>query len=342
MTFGVYLGVQWWAERNADGGEYLGQRMFAARSAQDAQWGTLWFAIWEFALKSWPIIITALASLVLLPDIGHEDAYPQMISRYLPVGLRGLVVASLLAAFMSTLDTHLNWGASYLVNDFYKRFARPNESEKHYIRVSRIAMLAIAGAAALASLMMTSITEAWMLLLALGSGLGLVKLLRWYWWRINAWTELSAMAASAVMTLIMFRLQPILEWMYPGSDYSFVSSREFYGYRLISIVVGSAVVWIAVTFLTAPVPLAQLKIFYERVQPRGGFWGPIAKPEHNKFFVGSDLMAWFMGIVFVYAMTVGVGKFVLGFWTEGVVGIALSLVAGMATIRLLKAQDSER
>lgn len=325
-TFGIYLSMQWWATRNADGGEYLGQRLFAARSASDAQFGMLWYAACEYVIKLWPLIVIGLASLVLYPDLArHQDAYPRMVAELLPVGVRGLLVASLLAAFMSTIDTHLSWGASYLTNDLYRRFWRPDASERHYVKVSRLAMVAMAALAGVTSLFLTSVADTWKLLLALGAGQGLVVMLRWYWWRINAWSELSAMAASALSTVVAFRVLP---------------DPADYGWRLALIVGASTAVWIAVTFATRPVPLEQLRRFYERVRPRGGAWGPVRR-EGERGGVGRDLIAWLCGAVFVYGATLGVGELILGDAWLGAGGLALAAASGVATIRLLRAAEDD-
>ncbi len=314
LTFGVYVGMQWWATRNADGGEYLGQRVLAAKDPRHAQLGMLWYAVGEFVIKLWPIILVAVSSLVLYPQLDdHQSAYPKMIAEHLPIGLRGLLVASLLAAFMSTVDTQLNWASSYLVNDLYRRFYRPDASMKHYVRMSRFAMVALALFGTGVSLVLDSVADAWKLLVALGAGQGLVVLLRWYWWRINAWSEITAMIASAITTLIV-------HVVWPGD--------ARYGLRLATIAIVSTVCWVAATFATRPVALAHLCHFYARVRPDGGAWGPVrralgitVKPQRLR-----SVASWLLGLGFVYGLTFGVGATVLhdvGF------GLA-SLVAGAA------------
>jgi Na+/proline symporter len=324
LTFGVYLSMQWWATRNADGGEYLGQRLFAARSAADAQFGMLWFVACEYVVKLWPLIIVGLASLVLYPELAeHQDAYPRMIADYLPAGLRGLLVASLLAAFMSTVDTHLSWGSSYLINDLYKRFIRKDASDRHYVAASRWAMLVMAGLAGLTSLALTSVADTWKLLLALGAGQGLVVLLRWYWWRINAISELAAMVASAIATVIVLRLWP------ESGDY---------GTRLIAIVAVSTAAWLIATFATRPVPTETLQRFYDRAQPRGGWWGPVVTRKGGRG-LGPELIAWICGLVFVYGATLGVGELILGDLALGLAGIGAGALAGVVTIRVLRGEE---
>ena len=205
ITFGVYFGVQWWAFRNADGGEYIGLRAMACRDDKHARLAILWFAFAHYVLRPWPWILVALVSIIVYPNLADPElGYPKMMIDFLPIGLRGMMVASLLAAFMSTIDTHLHWGASYLANDIYKRFIRPGASEKHYVLAARVAMLVMAAFAVLASSMMDSIEWAWKFLIAIGAGVGLVYLLRWYWWRINAWSEISAMLFSFVLATVLF------------------------------------------------------------------------------------------------------------------------------------------
>lgn len=324
--FAIYLSVQWWATRNADGGEYMGQRLFAARSAADAQLGVLWYAICEYVVKLWPLIVVALASLVLYPDLtDHQTAYPLMIAEHLPIGLRGLLVASLLAAFMSTIDTHLSWGASYLVNDLYRRFWRKSESDAHYVKASRYAMVLMAVLAGLVSLSMTSVAETWKLLLALGSGQGLVVLLRWYWWRINAWSEFAAMFSSALLTGLTF-------WLLPGDAQ--------YSTRLLIIVLGSTITWLAVTFLTAAEPLPLLRAFYARARPRGGYWGPVA-PRAQRGIFGRDIIAWLLGVALVYAATFAVGELLIGSANLGYLLAAAAIVSGVVLLRLLRRDEEE-
>jgi SSS family solute:Na+ symporter len=322
--FAVYLSMQWWATRNADGGEYMGLKLFSARTVPDAQLGMVWYAVCEYVLKLWPLIITAMASIILYPTLEHDhEAYPRMIADYLPVGLRGLLVAALLAAFMSTVNTHLSWGASYLVNDLYKRFWRKDASEKHYVAMSRVAMVFIGVTAALVSLALSSVADTWKLLLALGSGQGLVVLARWYWWRVNAWSEISAMIASAVITTACFL---------------FIPGDGHYALRLIVIVLGSTAVWVAVTLITGPEPLEHLRAFHARVRPRGGAWGPVAAAARSGG--GSrDILAWLAGVAFVYAATFGVGMLLLGPRLGGALLLAGGAVAAVVMLRLLRREE---
>jgi Na+/proline symporter len=303
--FLVLLMVGWWATHNADAGGYMMQRLSAAKNEKHAVGGALWFAVAHYALRAWPWILVALASvLILSPEVfvEHKAAYPRLIGVVLPVGLRGLLVASLLAAFMSTVDTHLNWGASYLVCDIYKRFFKSDGSEKHYVWMARLASVLLAAGAVMVGLWITSIKAAWALLYTMGAGLGPVLILRWFWWRINAWTELSALVVSMVSGVVFFLC---------GLDYEL---------RLAAVAGISLVVALAVTFLTAREPVEKLVVFYKKVGP-GGFWGPIAgrvsfsPPPVLRRSTWSDII---FGLVMLYGATLGMGKLLFGQWLAAV------------------------
>jgi SSS family solute:Na+ symporter len=302
ITFGVYFGVQWWAFRNADGGEYIGLRAMACRDDRHARLAILWFTFAHYVLRPWPWIVVALVSILVYPNLADpEMGYPKMMIDFLPVGLRGLMVASLLAAFMSTIDTHLHWGASYLSNDIYKRFIKPGAGEKHYVLAARVAMIFMAALAVGTSSAMSSIEWAWKFLVAIGAGVGLVYLLRWYWWRINAWSEISAMTCSLGTAVILFSTR--------------LGTREYEGVRLLLIVVISTVVWLIVTFLTAPAPEETLRRFYERIRPGGPGWGPIERKFNltSTHRGGRDILGALSGAAFVYTSLFALGKLVLGY-----------------------------
>ena len=319
LTFGVYLGVQWWAS-NGDGsgyGGYITQRMFAAKDERNTLLATLWFNIAHYTLRPWPWILVALVSMVVYPNLADpEVGYPMLMLEHLPVGLLGLMMTAFLAAFMSTIDTHLNWGASYLVNDFYKRFFRPDADDHHYVIVSRISVVLIMVIAGATSLFMNSIANAWRFLIALNAGVGLVHILRWYWWRINAWSEISAMVASAVVTLIVFILP---------------QTKDNFAYQMLIIVPVSTLVWLIATLVTAPVQEERLIAFYNRVRPSGGWWKPIASRTNVKPDSGSStpaLINWLLGSVFVYFTLFAFGKLILGFYGPGLIFLLLALVTG--------------
>jgi len=303
ITFGVYLGVQWWAFRNSDGGEYIGLRAMACKDERHARLAILWYSFAHYVLRPWPWILVALISLIIYPSLPDPElGYPKMMIDLLPVGIRGLMVSSLLAAFMSTVDTHLHWGASYLTNDIYKRFIHSGADEKHYVSAARVAMLVMALLAVLASLIMNSIEWAWKFLIAIGAGIGLVNLIRWYWWRINAWSEISAMICSLVTAIVIFSSRSL-------------AGPEYEGVRLLIIIAVSTGVWVSVTLATAPTDMESLKRFYSRVRPGGPGWRPVEttcglKSEDNLLF---DLFGAICGAAFIYSSLFLLGKILLGF-----------------------------
>src|SRR5947207_3329648 len=208
ITFFVYIAVNWWATwypgAEPGGGGYVAQRMLSAKDEKNSLLATLWFNIAHYAIRPWPWILVALASLILFPGLERpETGYIRVMIATLPPSLRGLMVAAFAAAYMSTIATQLNWGASYLVNDFYRRFLKPDESERHYVLASRAATVLLTVISALATLAMGSIAGAWKLLIVTGAGTGSVLLLRWYWWRINAWREVAAMVAAFVVSVLL-------------------------------------------------------------------------------------------------------------------------------------------
>ena len=303
FAFCVFLSVQWWANKNADGGGVVVQRMLASRSETDSLRATLWFNIANYAIRPWPWIVVALASIALFPRLTGseaENAYPMMILHYAPAGLTGLMVASFLGAFMSTIDTHLNLSSAYLVNDIYRRFIRRDASEKHYVLVSRIASLGFMLLASLIAIFSDSISDLFVFLLAFTSGFGAVLILRWFWWRINAWSELSAMIASGAISITLYVLRGPLGNPSPQLI-------------LLLTVGGSTAVWVAVTFLTAPVSQHKLAAFYRKVRPYGA-WGGLAAatgvtPDGG---MGRMMLNWVAGSVMVLAAMLAVGKLLLG------------------------------
>ena len=317
LTFGVYLGVQWWASNGVDGGGYIAQRMFAAKDERNTLLATLWFNIAHYTLRPWPWILVALVSMVVYPNLSDPEAgYPMLMLAYLPTGLLGLMLTAFLAAFMSTIDTHLNWGASYLVNDFYKRFFKSEADDHHYVVISRISVVLIMLVAGVTSLFMNSIAGAWKFLIALNAGIGLVQILRWYWWRINAWSEVAAMVTSAVVSTIVFTLP---------------QTKDNFAYQMLIIVPASTLVWLVTTLITAPVSQEQLIAFYQRVRPNGGWWGRIPSLANVQPIAESrtpGLLNWALGSAFVYCTLFGIGKLLLGFYGAGVLFLLIALITG--------------
>jgi SSS family solute:Na+ symporter len=318
VAFGVYTLMTWWANVNADGGGKVIQRQNACRNEEHALLATLWYSLSNLAFRSWPWILVALATLVIYPHIADpEMAYPRLMMEILPAGVKGLLVASLLAAFMSTISTQLNWGASYLVHDFYRRFLVQRASERHYLAISKVATALVLAAAGLAAYWTQSVTEAFKFIIAFGSGTGPVYILRWLWWRVNAWSEISAMAASSVISI----------WAFTASNLTFAE-------KLLVTVFGSAVVWVCVTLLTAPASREVLQAFYSHTKPMG-VWGyvrrmygtNIQRPES----VARPLRGFLEGIALVLGLTIGIGYLLLGSpW----LGILLIVIAALGVVGL--------
>src|SRR5262245_4487026 len=326
ITFFVYIAVNWWATwypgAEPGGGGYIAQRIFCAKDEKNSVLATLWFNVAHYAIRPWPWVLTALCTLVLYPDlVDKESGFVKTIvdPAVFPAALRGVMIAAFAAAYMSTIGTQLNWGASYLVNDLYKRFLVRGESERHYVRVSQAATILIMLASCVVTYFQDSIAGAWQLLIALGAGTGSVFILRWFWWRINAWSEVSAMAASFVVSLT-------LTFGYHLRD---DQPREF-AWKVLITVACSTVTWLAVTLLTAPESKETLLAFYRRVRPSAALWGPIAReatdvvPVHD---AGYNLLDWFAGCVFIYLTLFGVGKIIFG---QVGLGIGLLTVAAAA------------
>ena len=327
----VFLSVQWWAAwypgAEPGGGGYVAQRIFSSKTEKDGVLATLFFNVAHYALRPWPWIITGLCTVILYPaGIGpthdHEAAYVQAFVDLLPTPWRGFMMAGFAAAYMSTVGTQLNWGASYLVNDFYKRFINRTATEKHYVAVSRMATVFLFLAAALVTMQLSTIEGAWKFLLALGSGTGLVLILRWYWWRINAWSEISAMTASFIVSLIAIS---VIKPRFAADDF-----RGDAWVMLVTVVV-STVVWITATFVTAPEPDAMLQSFYRRVRPGGPGWARVSESlGYGRETIPGGALAWtnwIAGIVAVYSTLFGIGKLVLGDTGAGLVMLVIAIIA---------------
>lgn len=309
LTFFVYVGFNWWASWypgvEPGGGGYVVQRMLATRSERDSLLATLWFYIAHLTIRAWPWIIVGLVSLVAFPDLkDRESGYVLAILEFLPVSLRGLMLAGLLAAYMSTISTQLNWGASYLINDLYRRFLRPNSSDTELIRASRLVTVFLAVGAAIVSFYMDTIAGAWQMLVVTGAGTGGVYLLRWFWWRINAWSEVSAMIAALVTSL----------YLQIGRGWDSADPLAFAHVMLVTVPI-TTVVWLLVTLSTAPERRETLLAFYRRVRPIGAGWGPIAAmaPDaRTSATIGRTASYWIAATVMLYGFQFGLGKFLIG------------------------------
>jgi Na+/proline symporter len=329
ITFFVYIAVNWWASwypgAEPGGGGFITQRIFCAKNEKHSVLATLWFNIAHYALRPWPWILVALAAVVKFQNdpafmADPESGYIRILIADLPASLRGLMLAALAAAYMSTIGTELNWGASYLVNDLYRRFLVCGRSEKHYVAISQAMTMLLMILSAVVTFFMTSIADAWKFMIAIGAGTGLVYLLRWFWWRINAWSEVSAMIAAFVTSLTVRY----------GFHLHESEPREFALIVLITVAVTTAV-WLAVTFMTKPEPKDILLSFYRRVRPSAALWGPIAKEatdvERRKDGL-FNLMDWLCGVLMIYAFLFGAGKIIFGELGLGLAFLSAGFVFG--------------
>jgi len=340
-VFIVPLTVQWWSTwypgSEPGGGSYIAQRMLAARSERDAMAGTLLFNAAHYALRPWPWIIVALASMIVFPEVadirralphvdpsmvGNDMAYSAMLT-FLPPGVLGLMVAGLLAAYVSTISTHLNWGTSYLVHDLYRRFLRPDADERHYVLAGRIVTAALMVAAASLTLVLDSARTTFNLLLSIGAGTGLLYLLRWFWWRINAWSEIAAMASSFVLALGLF----------VAERRGVVIPAHL---SLIATVAITTAVWLAATWMTAPTDRQTLRRFYELARPAGPGWAAVRR-ECGNLAPFDDLRAGFVGwvasCVFVYSALFGTGHLLMGHSDRGVLSLVIMVISGVTMWR---------
>ena len=296
-SFIAFLGVQWWASwypgSEPGGGGYVAQRMMSTQNERHSLIATLWFTVAHYCLRPWPWILVGLASLVLYPDITDREAgYVMVIRDHVPAGWRGLILAGFFAAYMSTIGTQLNWGCSYVINDFYRRFIKSNASQAHYVRASRLTTLLLMILGGLVTFYLESIRQAWEFILESGAGIGLVLILRWYWWRVNAWSEIAAMVAPAI-----------------GFAYLKLFTNIVFPNSLFYLVTWTTACWLLVTYLTQPEPLSHLTAFYRRVQPSGPGWRHITDAAHLPAPepITPMLINWIAGWILVYATLFGVG-----------------------------------
>lgn len=314
----VYMGMMWWAcwypGAEPGGGGYIAQRMMSTKNEQHAFWATLFFQIGHYVIRPWPWIITALACIILYPNLAETDfklAYVYAIRDYLPTGIKGLLLTSFFAAYMSTISTQLNWGASYLVNDLYKRFIMPSQMSKHYVKISYLATFILIISGGVLTFYIDSIAGVWKFLMSCGAGLGLVLILRWYWQKINATAEITAMIVPAAMTGIF--------WF---TDYSF--EVEF-----ILTVITTTIAWLIVIEFSQPTASNQLQKFVHRVQPMGKWSLDNYKPDNSR--LKYLLITWIISIIGVYAMLLAIGAFL---FDSNVNGLLLMLLAVVCFISI--------
>jgi Na+/proline symporter len=319
LTFFVYLAVNWWASwypgAEPGGGGYVAQRIFSTKNERHALLAALWFNIAHYALRPWPWIVVALASMVLYPGLADpESGYVKVMVDVLPPFWRGFLIAAFFAAYMSTISTQLNWGASYLVNDVYRRFWAPGRSERHYAGAGRLATLLMMVVSGVVTMYIGTVEGAWKFLLAIGAGTGLVYLLRWYWWRVNAWSEVSAMAAALVVSLAAQL----------GFGVSADDPRGF-AWLLLLTTAATSVIWLAVTWLTPAEPPDRLRAFYRRVRPGGPGWTAVEPEATRDAAIGGGLLQWLLGCLVVYFGLFGIGDLVLGRPLRGTVALVVAL-----------------
>ncbi len=349
----IPLTVQWWSVwypgAEPGGGSYIAQRILASKNERHALGATLWFNVAHYALRPWPWIIVALCSMLVFPTladiqralphvnpalIGNDLAYPAMLT-LLPVGMKGLLVASLFAAYRSTMETHLNWGSSYLIIDFYQRFVKPGKSERHYLWVSRALTAFLMIAAGLFTLALSTASEAFQLLLSVGAGTGLIYLLRWFWWRINAWSEISAMVSSFLIAFGFFvakKMGVAIPDPVP----------------LLVTVAATTIVWVTVTMLTKPADRASLVRFYELTRPAGPGWNVIRTESNlppSSDSIPQMMLGWTAGVMFVYAGLFGTGSFIYGRTIPAVMWLVAFVVSGFVLLHVVRrawAAEGER
>ena len=336
-VFIIPLAVQWWSTwypgAEPGGGGYVAQRMLAARNETESMRSTLWFNIAHYALRPWPWILVALCSILVYPSLDsivarfpgldpsivrHDLAYPAMLV-FLPHGLLGLVVASLAAAYMSTISTHLNWGASYIVDDVYRRFLNPNSEERHYVLVGRVSTVLLIMLASALSLWLENALQAFQILLQIGAGTGLIFLLRWFWWRINAWSEISAMVIS-------FAVAVYFQFVHESLGFQPVHPSLM----LVLGVAVTTIIWLVVTLITPVTDTTTLQSFYDKIHPYDRGWRKVVDTSAGTG--GGSLTAaflcWFLGCLLVYAALFGTGFFIYGNLMWGVVCGAVAILAG--------------
>ena len=337
------LTVQWWSVwypgAEPGGGSYIAQRMLAAKSERDALAGTLFFNVAHYAIRSWPWIIVALCSIIIFPNlsdiartfpyvdptlIGHDMAYPAML-KFLPSGFLGVMIAGMLAAYVSTISTHLNWGTSYLVHDFYRRFLKTGADERHYVMVGRLVTAALMVIAAGFTLVLDSARQAFELLLSVGAGTGLLYLLRWFWWRVNAWSEIAAMVSSFALAVVFAVLNKIGHPV-DGSI------------ALIVSVAITTTVWVTTALVTEPTERARLVAFYKLVRPAGPGWKDVqaeAGVGPSPDSLPQALLGWTLGIAFIYSALFGTGSYLYGRTSQALLFLAVFTVSGLWLLQLV-------
>ena len=318
-TFSTYLFVQWWSFRRSDGGGEFIQRLIAAKNEAEAEKSSWFFNILHYGIRTWPWIIVALVAMVVYPDLADKElGYPKLMLDFLPPVMLGLVVTSLIAAFMSTVSTSINWGASYLTNDIYRRFFKPDASQAELVMMGRLASVLVTVFGAIAALNSTDITTVFRLVIAIGTGPGLVLILRWFWWRINAAAELASMVGGFIIGLIT-SINPEFNQLFAD-----------FGYRLLFISGTTALLWITVMYLTAPESDATLDAFYRRAQPGGMGW----KRQRSRTGIPAaqdltqDLLKVVAAALLLFGSMFAIGGFLLLQSLTGFISLAIAVIGG--------------
>jgi solute:Na+ symporter, SSS family len=337
-TLLIFLCVQWWAAwypgQEPGGGGYVVQRILSAKDERHGLLATLWFTIAHYALRPWPWILVGFVGLIRYPGLANpEEGYVRVMVDVLPSPFKGLLLAAFAAAYMSTISTHLNWGASYLVNDVYLRFLKPDASPRAQVFASRTATAVLMVCSLIVMSFLSSVEQGWKLLIGLGAGTGLVFILRWYWWRVNAWSEISAMSASFITSLVLARYGYTLEDL----------SRPTYAVTMLINVLVTTVVWLSVTFATKPETEATLDRFYRQVRPGGPGWRRVAA----RLGYGDDRIPggalswvnWVAGLAAVYCSIVSLGALLTGSSTRGLLYGAAAIAAFALIMRNLRADE---
>jgi Na+/proline symporter len=326
--------VVWWASYQVDGGGYISQRLFAAKDERHSVFAYLWFCVAHICLRPWPWIIVGIGGMALFGQVSDpETYYPMMMREILPPGIFGLVLASFFAAFMSTIDTQLNWGSSLVVNDLMRRFLWKGKSDKSYMMSARLSVIGLAVLGALASFAVKDISLAWKLIISITAGIGSVYIARWYWWRVNAWSEISAMVTAGICTLI-FAIMASTE-RFAGSP---VTQFPYSTVITFFIVVP---VWLTVTMLTRPVSDERLIEFYRRVRPGGRGWKRIREAAGMESLPGTALRTASKiaaGVVLVFSTLIGTGSLILGSPGRGLLLLGLAAAAGIALFMLMRGE----
>ncbi|WP_420601794.1 sodium:solute symporter family protein [Flagellimonas sp.] len=349
VAFVCLIGILWLGQAQGDG--YIVQRLFSAKTEKHAIKASLWFAVAGVVILTWPWIVVGLGSIVILPIseassaliADPELAYPMMILEVLPTGLKGLLVAAFMAAFMSTVDTHLCWGGSYIVNDIYKRFIKKKASPAHYLMVSRIGITGLLLLSAIAAWQMDSIAGAWIYIIEIVSGIAIILMLRWFWWRINAWSEITAMISALVLANGHLLIKGLykMEWI---GESLFNTVNIWYNdehalIRATIILLLCTAISLCVTFMTKPVTNETLVTFYQKVRPKG-WWGPIAtQVAPNKTETEGEKRSWIgfvLGVVFLNSILFSVGHAVLGRYVYAIVLLVVGMISGWFTLRLVE------